>query len=333
MEIANPNNADSMEILADPIKYVTLPIQFEKLWRKYQTSLDWFWTVYEVNIEKDRPSMLETFNEEQRSYILKVLAFMLITHNTIVKKELFLDLINQVEIKEASYYFGSQADSKKTHSMMYSMLLDELIGDADKKAQIMSEVARIPEVRDTLKWYVENIVMEDQSFAKRMLTFATIQGILFTVPFILFSWIEKQHPSAMSGLMKSNNLIWRDERLNLSLSTMLFDYIEDAVDESEAMEIVKTAVSHVKNIFTKALPVSILGMDVTLMEQFIELSADTLLYDTNNEKIFKIEKTPFDWIVEPKIDMNEAPIPNLVLTTSASNGSQNEAKFGLDEEF
>lgn len=329
MDTTDEQKDDSMEIIADPSNYVTLPIQNERIWRKYQTSLD-FWTVYEVNIDKDRASMLETLNPEQCQLLQKVIALMLLTHDNIVTKELFLDLINQVEIKEAAYFFGSQVDTKKTHRMMYSMLLDELAGDAEKSVKLNLEVALLPEVNHALMWYFERITMEEESFAKRMLTFATLQGILFTVPFILFSWIEHKHPSKLSGLMKSNHLIWRDERLNFGLSCMLLSEIEDEVEIEEAIEIVKTAVQHAKNIFMKALPVSTLGIDVNLMGQFIEYSADILLSETHNKKVYHVE-TPFDWIIEPKIDTNETALTNVVMATTSA--TDNGDAFGFDEDF
>lgn len=320
---------DELELLiADPSKYVTLPIQNEKIWRKYQTSLDWFWTVYEVNLERDKSTVAQ-LSDEQRLHINKVLAFMLLCHNTITTKELFLDLVNQVEIKEAAYYYASQAESKKTHRMMFSLMLDELVGSDDEKVEIMSEVARIPEVKEALRWYVEHVNLEGESFAKRLLTFATLQGILFNAAFIMFSWIEKNQPTALHGLTKSNQLIWRDERLNLSFATMLFDYIDDKVEESDATEIFRAAVFHAKNIFAKALPVSSLGIDCHLMEQFIEYSADILASDTNHERLFKVENCPFDWVVEPKIDMNE-PKMNVIIT---SNNQEDLGNFELDGDF
>lgn len=340
-------NQGEFELSADPSRYVTLPVQNEAIWRKYQITLDTFWTVYEINIERDKHSLLETFKDKsQRQYLLKVIAFMLIAHNTIVTKELFLDLINHVDIKEASYYFGSQADSKKTHSMMYSLLLDELIETttyteqdglsedtmAEKKTQLINEVIRLPEVRGLLRWYVENVNLEQDSFTRKMFAFATLQGVIFAVPFMLFSWLEKQYPSKINGLMKSNQLISRDEKLNLSFSCMLFDYIEEEIYPDVAADIIKQAVFHAKSVFIKALPVSTLGLDCDSMSQFIEHSADLILIDTNHERIYKVEKTPFDWVVEPKVELSkQMEVP--VLNITANDSTTAQASFDLDDDF
>lgn len=327
----NKENSDEYPISADPSKYVTLPVQNEKLWRKYQTTLEWFWTVYDVYLANDKENMTKTFNKEQCQYILHLLAFMFTTHYTTINKELFMQLMNQVEIKEASYYFGSQAESKKTHSMMYSMLLDELVsGDSNKKEELIREVVRMPQVRDFVRWSIQSTTCETKSFSQRLLAFSCIQGIIFTGPFVLFKWIQKQHPSIMPGLSNSNDLIWRDEKLNLSFSCMLFEYIDDELTEQEAHDIVRQAVTHAKNLLSIALPVSILGLDCKIMEQYIEHSADKILSDIHFNKLYNKESS-IDWVEEPITETYQSKIPmNNAGDLSASFG---EAKFSTDLDF
>lgn len=317
-------------IIADPSKYVTLPVQHEKIWRKYQTTLDWFWTAHDVYITNDYENMMTIFNGEQQQYILKLLAFMFSTHCITINKELFMKLMTQVEIKEASYYFGSQADAKKTHSLMYSMLLDELIrGDSTERGKLISDVISQPQVRDFLRWSIQSTTSNAKSFAQRLLAFATIQGIIFTGPFVLFKWIQKQHPNMMPGLSNSNDLIWRDEKLNLSLSCMLFEYIDDELTEEEAHDVVREAVLHAKQLFTKVLPVSELGLECDVMEQYIEHSADKILSDIHVARLYNKE-SPFDWVVEPVTETYQTKATMNNVDMSASFG---EAKFSTELDF
>lgn len=309
--------------MTDPSKYVTLPVKHEKIWRKYQKTLDSFWTVYDVYLQADRSDM-QKLTQDQQDFICKTLAFMYIAHHTALNKELFMELMEYADIKEASYYFGSQADAKKTHSVMYSMLLDELLdNDNERKNKLMSDVASIPEVRNALKWFMVNL--NNESFVKRLLTLATLQGIVFEVPFTMFSWIQKRFPSVMPGLSKSNTQIWTDERLNLSFSCMLFDYIEDELDQDEARAIVKDAVFHTKNLFTKAIPVLSIGMENELVEQYIEHSADKILTDIHLGELYQKE-SPFDWVIEVETESN-APTVGL---TAANYGAAN---FETDTDF
>lgn len=328
----NDDKNDDFLISADPSRYVTLPVHHEKIWRMYQTTLDWFWTVYDVYLANDRDNMNVILSEVQRQCLLDVLTFMLTTHCTTINKDLFMYFMSQVDIKEASYYLGSQADAKKTHSMMFSMLLDELLGanSSKTKEKLISDVMRIPEVRNCLKWAIENTTSASVTFVQKLLTFAALQGIIFAVPFLLFKWIDKQHPSKMPGLSQSNDLIWRDEKLNLSFTCLLFEFVDDEPTEKEVHKIIADAVQHAKNIFTKALPVSTLGLDCKLLEQYIEYSADKILAELKFEKLYHKER-PFDWLDEPKIGSFQAKVvTNNVIDMSASFG---EAKFSTDLDF
>lgn len=326
---ADKENVDEYAISADPSKYVTLPVQNENIWRKYQSTLDTFWTVHDVYLANDYRDSTTIFNEEQQKYLSKLLTFMYVTHQSTINKELFMQLMNQIEIKEASYYFGSQADAKKTHSMMYSMLLDALTNDLNKRYESVKDVVGLPKVREFLRWSIQSTISEQKSFAQRLLAFATIQGIIFTVPFVLFNWIKTQHKDKLRGLVESNDLIWRDEKLNLSFSCSLFQHIQDDLTSEEAQTIVGEAVRHSKELFTGVLPVSILGMDNTLIEQFIEFSADKILTDIRVEKLF-MKECPFDWIDEPKTETHTTNVSMNMVDKTSSFG---EAKFDINFEF
>lgn len=317
-------------ISADPSKYVTLPVQHEKIWNKYQVTLDWFWTVYDVYLTSDKDSMKTIFNEEQTQYILRLLAFMFTTHYTVINKELFMQFMNQADIKEAVYYFGSQADAKKTHSMMYSMILDELSRDEPgKKDKLIREIASSTDFRDFLRWSVHNTISDTLSFGQRLLSFATLQGVVFTVPFVILNWLQKQHKNFMPGLSHSNRLIWRDEKLNLSFSCLMFEYIEEEMSNEEAHRIIDEAVRHAKKLFTKNMPVSQIGMDCDLIEQFIEHSADGILSAIHATKLYNKE-SPFDWIEEPLMETYQSKSNGNIMDASLNLGGAN---FDLEEEF
>lgn len=288
-------NIDDYPISADPSMYVTLPVQNEEIWNYYQETLSLFWTAQDVDLARDKKGMAQIFNEEQSLYVLRILGLMFTTHSTTVNKDLFMQLMNDVGIKEASYYFGSQADMKKTHSMVYSLLLDELVGSVTvTRDNIIRDIVGLPMVRDFIRWSIQSTQSETtESFAKRLLAFASIQGIIFSVPLVLFKWIQKQHSLTMPGLSQTNDFIWRDERLNLTFSCLLFQYIDEVLSEKEAHEIVGQAAIHAKNLFTQVFPVSTLGFECDAMAQYVEYSADKILSDLRIRKLFNTV-CPFD---------------------------------------
>lgn len=320
-----PTIDEEFPISGDPSKYVTLPVQNQKIWRLYQETLDTFWTAAEIYVASDKENMPTNFSEQQTSYIMNMLAIMFTSHYTTITKELFMDLMGQVDIKEASYFFGSQADAKKTHCLMYSKLLDELT-ETGQKGRLVSKNLTRPQVRDFIKWSIESTTSSSKSFAQRLLAFACLQGVIYPVPFTLFKWLQKQHPKAMPGLYESNDLISRDERLNLRFSCSLFEYLD--MKEDEAHEVIAEAVKHAKAIFGQALPATQIGIEIDLLHQFIEHSADSILNAINMNKLYNSENCPFDWVVESAPETNKADTSVVDLSTSFVQPS-----FDIDNEF
>lgn len=326
----NKENADEFPISGDPSKYVTLPVQNEQIWRKYQATLEWFWTAHDVYLANDYEHMIAIFDEDQQKCLKEILAVMYSIHHLVINKELFMQLMTQVDIKEASYYFGSQADAKKTHSMMYSLILDELIRDEQKKECLLSDIISTPAMRDFLRWAILNTTSSTESFAHRLMAFASVQGIIFAVPFMLFKWIHKQHANKMPGLSTSNQYISRDENLNLSFSCMLFDYIDNDLESDEAKNIIQSAVSYAKELFLNLIPVQKFDLDPSLLAQFIEHSADRVLLEAKMKSLFGKE-SPFDWAEEVVVENHNSKIQtHNVIDIAASYG---EATFSTDLEF
>lgn len=111
---------------------------------------------------------------------------------------------------------------------------------------------------------------------------------------------------------------------------MLFEFIDDELAEEESHDIVRDAVMHAKNLLTKALPVSKLGLECEVMGQYIEHSADKILSDIHVAKLYNKE-SPFDWVVEPVTDTYQSKAPmNNIADLSTSFG---EAKFSTDLDF
>lgn len=71
----------------------------------------------------------------------------------------------------------------------------------------------------------------------------------------------------MPGLAFSNELISRDEGLHTDFACLLFSYLNNKPKEEDVVTIVSEAVKIEKEFLTDALPVSLIGMNSTLMCQ------------------------------------------------------------------
>ena len=87
----------------------------------------------------------------------------------------------------------------------------------------------------------------------------------------------------MPGLCFSNKLISRDEGLHCNFACLLYSKIINRLSQTCILEIISSAVSIKMEFVVSALPVELIGMNSTLMCDYIKFCADRLLlnFDCN----------------------------------------------------
>jgi ribonucleoside-diphosphate reductase beta chain len=139
-----------------------------------------------------------------------------------------------------------------------------------------------------LKW------INSESFAERLIAFAAVEGIFFSGSFCSIFWLKKR--GLMPGLAFSNELISRDEGLHCQFATLLHNrYVQNKVSPERIQEIITSAVEIEKEFITESLPVSLIGMNSKLMEQYIQFTADFWLQALGCQKVYNVEN-PFDFM-------------------------------------
>jgi ribonucleoside-diphosphate reductase subunit M2 len=99
----------------------------------------------------------------------------------------------------------------------------------------------------------------------------------------------------MPGLTFSNELISRDEGLHTDFACLLFSHLKNRPSKQIIEDIIVDAVKIEQEFLTEALPCALLGMNSTLMKQYIEFVADRLLVALGNEKVYR-STNPFDFM-------------------------------------
>ena len=177
-------------------------------------------------------------------------------------------------------------------SETYSLLIDTLIKDQKEKTKLFNAIDTIPCVKKKANWALRWIKKSD-SFAERLVAFAAVEGIFFSGSFCAIFWLKKR--GLMPGLTFSNELISRDEGLHVDFACLVYSMLQNKLSEELVYEIINDAVKYEQEFITDALPVSIIGMNAILMQQYIEFVADRLLYDLGYQKFYHT-KNPFDWM-------------------------------------
>lgn len=75
---------------------------------------------------------------------------------------------------------------------MYSLLIEALIEDSDKKYNLFNAIQTLPAVMKKAHWALEWINPERASFAERVVAFAAVEGIFFSGSFAAIFWLKKR---------------------------------------------------------------------------------------------------------------------------------------------
>lgn len=99
----------------------------------------------------------------------------------------------------------------------------------------------------------------------------------------------------MPGLTFSNELISRDEGMHTDFACLLFSLLNNRPSKDAVRAIITEAVEIEQEFLSDALPCALLGMNATLMCQYIEFVADRLLLALGNPKHYNATN-PFDFM-------------------------------------
>ena len=125
------------------------------------------------------------------------------------------------------------------------------------------------------------------------MAFAAVEGIFFSGSFASIFWLKKR--GLMPGLTFSNELISRDEGMHTDFACLLFSHLKKRPSKQLVLDIITEAVNIEQEFLTEALPCALLGMNSTLMKQYIEFVADRLLLSLGNTKHYNATN-PFDFM-------------------------------------
>ncbi|OCT74932.1 ribonucleoside-diphosphate reductase subunit M2 B [Xenopus laevis] len=275
----------------NPQRFVIFPIHYPDIWKMYKKAQASFWTAEEVDLSKDLAHW-EKLKSEEKNFISHILAFFAASDG-IVNENLVERFSQEVQVPEARCFYGFQILIENVHSEMYSLLIETYIKDPHRREFLFNAIETMPCIRKKAEWALRWISDRKASFGERVVAFAAVEGIFFSGSFAAIFWLKKR--GLMPGLTFSNELISRDEGLHCDFACLMFHYLVNKPTEERVAEIIVNAVRIEQEFLTEALPVSLIGMNCTLMKTYIEFVADRLLVELGFSKVFKAEN-PFDFM-------------------------------------
>lgn len=331
---------ENKEILDEPLlqedekRFVIFPIQHDDIWQMYKKAEASFWTAEEIDLSQDLNDWAN-LNDHERHFISHVLAFFAASDG-IVNENLAENFVREVQIAEAKFFYGFQIMMENIHSETYSLLIDTYIKNTEEKTRLFNALDTIDCVKKKGEWALRWI--ESDSFAERLIAFAAVEGIFFSGSFCSIFWLKKR--GLMPGLSFSNELISRDEGLHCDFACLLYTkYLRNKLPEERVLQIITEAVAIEQEFVTDALPVGLIGMNASLMNQYIEFVADRLLGELGIEKHYG-SSNPFPFMdmisLQGKTNFFEKRVSEYQkagVMQNKEDGEESKPRFSLDEDF
>ncbi|MBY0486272.1 MAG: ribonucleotide-diphosphate reductase subunit beta [Flavobacteriaceae bacterium] len=272
-------------------RFVIFPIKHHDIWEWYKKMEASFWTAEEIDLSQDLNDWNNKLNHDEKYFIKHILAFFAASDG-IVNENLAENFVNEVQYAEAKFFYGFQIMMENIHSETYSLLIDTYVKDEAEKDQLFNALEVFPAIKKKADWALKWI--DSDSFAERLIAFAAVEGIFFSGAFCSIYWLKKR--GLMPGLTFSNELISRDEGVHCDFAVHLHNHhLVNKVPKDRIRTIIVDALNIEREFITESLPVSLIGMNATLMTQYLEFVADRLLVELGCDREYNTSN-PFDFM-------------------------------------
>ena len=166
------------------------------------------------------------------------------------------------------------------------------ISSGQEQDRLFRAIETVPTVQAKAEWCFRWFDRDGCSFATRLIAFAIVEGVFFCSSFAAIYWFRQR--GILPGLCFSNELIARDETMHMRFACLLYSELQEKVTDSEIYEMLDEAVELEKAFFSgewvslasewdavdgllDALCTPVIGLNASLMSDYIEYVADSLL--------------------------------------------------------
>lgn len=312
----------------DSNRYVLFPIQHDDIWKMYKKQMDCFWRAEEIDLSKDIDDWNKLGKNEQ--YFIKMILAFFAASDGIVLENLGMRFMSEVQPAEAKAFYSFQMMMENIHSETYSQLIDTYISDGSEKKTLFEAIDNFPCIKKKADWAIKWIQDQESNFARRLVAFSCVEGIFFSGSFCAIYWLKKR--GLMPGLTLSNQFISRDEGMHTDFAVLLYSKLVNKLSQEEIHKIIEEAVEIEKEFICDALPCRLIGMNATLMSQYIEFVADRLVVQLGYEKIFH-SGNPFDFMEMISVENKSNFFETRVSEYSLSNKKVEEDTFAFEGGF
>ncbi len=274
-------------------KFCIFPINDNEVWSLYKKQIGMFWTPEEIDFSKDYKHFENLDNNIQ--HIIKMILIFFSNTDGLINYNISKNFLEMD--KEIVFNYVYQMFMEQVHNETYSLMIDTLIKDENEKDKIYNSLINYDIIKEINEW---GLMYSNCDFPieYKVLAFLCFEGIMFSGAFSLIFWIKfycsNNVPQFMNGLLKSNELISRDEGIHMDFGILIFNRLNKnkEVPNYKIMQVVLECVSLSKKFNREILLSKEIGLNIDMLNRYTEYMADRILMSLCNEKFFKVDN-PF----------------------------------------
>ena len=291
-----------------------VPFKYDWAWQKYLDGSANHWMPQEVNMTADIAlwKSEDGLTEDERTIVKRNLGFFS-TADSLVANNLVLALYRLVTNPECRQYILRQSLEEAIHTHAYQYCIESLGMD---EGEIFNMYREIPSVAKKAAWglkYTQQISdptfqtgteETDKQLLRNLIAFyCVLEGIFFYCGFTQILSMGRRNK--MTGTAEQFQYILRDESMHVNFGIDVINQIKienphlwDEQMKSEAAQMILEGTELEIMYARDTMPRGVLGMNASMMEEYLQFIANRRLTQIGLEEEFKGATNPFPWMSE-----------------------------------
>ena len=291
-----------------------VPFKYDWAWQKYLDGSANHWMPQEVNMTADIAlwKSEDGLTDDERTIVKRNLGFFS-TADSLVANNLVLALYRLITNPECRQYILRQSLEEAIHTHAYQYCIESLGMD---EGEIFNMYREIPSVAKKAAWglkYTQQIsdptfqtgtTETDKQLLRNLIAFyCVLEGIFFYCGFTQILSMGRRNK--MTGTAEQFQYILRDESMHVNFGIDVINQIKienphlwDEEMKNEAAQMILEG-TELEILYARdTMPRGILGMNASMMEEYLQFIANRRLTQIGLEEEFKGATNPFPWMSE-----------------------------------
>lgn len=291
-----------------------VPFKYDWAWQKYLDGCANHWMPQEVNMTKDLATWKDPngLSADERTIVMRSLGYFS-TADSLVANNLVLAIYRLITNPECRQYILRQAFEEAIHTHAYQYCVESLGMD---EAEVFNMYREVPSIAKKAAWSIAHTqgicdptfqtgtLETDQELLRNLIGFYCVtEGIFFYCGFTQILSMGRRNK--MTGVAEQFQYILRDESMHLNFGVDVINQIKlenphlwSETFQQEVIQMILEGTQLEIEYARDSMPRGILGMNASIMEEYLQFIANRRLAQLGLPEQFKGVTNPFPWMSE-----------------------------------